>query len=178
MMLPPLPAMLIAAMALPQTPNIRSPNQLPLQVRKSIVALHAQCKDFGGVPGKSPQLVKVADLNGDGITDYVIDNASYDCDGAVSAMSNGQSGAGVEVLVGGPGNTATPAYENSVYAATIETVGGKSTLWLDLAGVPCGQTNAARIPFSNWKSCSRALAWNATTRKFVLAPLSQARAPR
>jgi hypothetical protein len=53
--------------------------------------------------------------------------------------------------------------------------GGKARLWLDVGGLSCGQRNAANIPFSNWKFCSRPLNWNAAAGTFVYAPLAQAK---
>ncbi len=166
---------LAAAIAPAQRPPVRFANQLPMAVRKAVALANDTCREAGGAPGKSPDLVRYADLNGDGIGDYVVDWAAHDCQGAVSAMVNGQSGSMVVVLAGGPGNIAAEAYSASVYGAKIETIAGKSTLWVDVAALDCGQRNAATMPFARWKFCSRPLAWNAARRAFVLGPLAQAR---
>jgi hypothetical protein len=152
----------------------QTPAPWPTAVRTAVAGATAVCREAGGRPGRSPELVKTADLNGDGMIDYVVDWSLYQCVGAVSAMENGQSGHTVEVLVGGPGNTAASAYGNSVYGAKVETVAGKSRLWVDVAAMDCGQ-NARGVPFSNWQFCSRALVWDKATREFAFAPLSQKR---
>ena len=148
---------------------------VPPEVRKHLAALNAECRGYGGQPGNSPGLIKVGDLTGDSAVDYVIDLNGYNCEGAASAMAAGQSGAGVAVFASGPGGAATKVYENTVYAAAIDTKGPKPRLYLDLGGVECGQKNAAKIPFSNWKFCSRPVDWNPAKRTFDLAPLAQAR---
>ena len=130
-------------------------NAVPSEVRKHLASLNAECRGYGGQPGKSPELIKVGDLTGDGALDYVIDLNGYNCDGAASAMAAGQSGAGVAIFASGTVGTATKVYEDTVYGAAIDTKGPKPRLYLDLGGVPCGQKNAAKIPFSNWKFCSR-----------------------
>jgi hypothetical protein len=149
--------------------------RLPAAVQGSLQQVHKICLESGGTPGKSPDLIKVQDLNGDGLADYVIYLASYVCDGAASAVSSGQSGDGVSIFVGQPAGTARLAFEDTVYNVTVTTAAGRSTVAVDVAGLACGQRNAAQVPFSQIRSCTRNLNWDAPTRKFVYAPLSQAR---
>jgi hypothetical protein len=146
----------------------------PQAVRAAVGSATAVCREAGGKPGRSPDLVKTVDLTADGMPDYLIDWSKYECVGAVSAMENGQSGATLEILVGLLGKTAVSVYSASVYGAKVETVGGRSQLWIDVAASECGQ-NARGVPFSNWQFCSRALVWNKATRKFAFAPISQKR---
>jgi hypothetical protein len=148
---------------------------LPPELRKHLASLDGECRDYGGRPGKAPQLVKSADLTGDGRPDYVVDLNGYNCEGAASAMAAGQSGAAMVVFVSGPANSARRAFDGLTYGTKIVTGGGRSRLYLDVAGVDCGQRAAANIPFSNWKFCSRPLNWNAAKQAFVFAPLAEAK---
>jgi len=157
-------------------PPIRNPNQLPMELRRFIVDLNKQCQEFSGKPGKSPNLVTFADLTGDGVLDYVIDVHNYECtDTSSDAMLNGQSGGTIVIFVGGANNTATKSFTESVYGSKVEQASGKSRIYLDVAAANCGQRNAANIPFSDWKFCSRPLDWDAAKAAFKFAPLAQAR---
>ena len=170
------PMLLALTVAFPATVSAQIPvNQLPLTVRKAVTGLDNDCRNFGGKPGNSPDMLRSADLNGDGVRDYVTDLNNYRCDGAASAMGSGQSGAAVTVYVGGPTNSAIQVWAGTVHASKIETTAGKSRLWVDVAGGSCGQRNADRIPFANWQFCSRELVWNAKKQTFDFAPLAQRR---
>ena len=141
---------------------------LPAAVKTYVGEFDTLCRDAGGKPGKhDPAMIQRGDFNGDGVADYVVNIGGYNCDGAASAIDNGQSGAAVAVFAGGT----SKAWSGSAYGASIE--GGK--LYLDTAGLDCGQRNAASVPFSELKACSRPLVWNAASKKFVWGPLSQAR---
>ena len=172
-------------LASPRTTSIATPAPAPVKgaagpypvaVRQYLASLDKECRSYGGKPAPSPDLVKSADLTGDGLADPVIYLGSYICDGAASAMAAGQSGAAVTIRVAGPGGSSINAYDGLAYNATIETAGDASRVFLDIAGVDCGQKPG--VPFSDIRSCSRPLVWNAAARKFAYAPLSQARQVR
>jgi hypothetical protein len=166
---------LIAIVTLAATSAAAAPPvPLPGPVRADLAALHSECRSYGGQPGAAPELVKSADLSGDGIADHVIDQGAYNCQGAASAMGAGQSGAAIRVYAGTPGGGAKLAYQGVVYGTKILTAGGKARLWIDTAGYECGDRRRD-VPFSNWKFCSRPLNWNAAKGAFVLAPLAEAK---
>jgi hypothetical protein len=148
---------------------------LPTAVRQSIAEMNAICRDASGTPGRSPELIKIADLNGDGMNDYVVDMGSFNCEGAASVMVNGQSGANVTVFVGGPNNTAAKAWTDSVYGNRIDRTGARPRLYVDVAAISCGQRNAANLAFAAWQFCSRPLNWNATKKAFEFAPMAEKR---
>lgn len=164
-----------ASLGLASAGQAQGPQRLPAAVQAHVAGLHKECREYGGSPGPAPDLVKSADLNGDGLADYVVNIGAYVCEGAASALAAGQSGAGVTVFAGGPGGTATQAFSDTVYAANIETKAGKAQVFMEVGGAACGQRNAANVPFSNWTFCARPLVWNPAKRVFDYAPLSQAR---
>lgn len=165
----------LAAGAAASSAAAQRPMRLPAAVQTYVAALDKDCRGYGGRPVPSPELVRSADLTGDGVADYLVDVGAYTCEGAVSAMGAGQSGADIAIFTGGPGGAASLAYEDTVYGAEIESKAGKNQLIMSVAGLRCGQKNAADVPFSDWTFCKRPLDWNASTRKFQYAPLSQAR---
>ncbi|WP_374571628.1 hypothetical protein [Phenylobacterium sp.] len=170
-----IPLVLAAVLASAGAASAAPAPRLPAAVQAYVAELNKSCREYGGAPTAAPNLVKVADLNGDGLPDYLVNVGAYSCEGAASAMGAGQFGADVEIFAGGPGGTAAKAYENAVYDAEIVTKAGKTEVWLMVSGEACGQKNAINLPFSDWKACKRSLVWNAAKRQFVFAPLSMAR---
>jgi hypothetical protein len=171
-------ALLLAALptiAMAQTPLKPRATPIPAAVRAWVAELAGICTSSGGRPGRSPALIKYADLTGDGLQDFIVDAGSFNCEGAASAMSNGQSGADLSIFAAGPGNTATKAFSGSVYSNEIDTKGKVPRLYIEVSGVACGQRNAARLPFSQVTSCMRPLNWVAARRVFVLAPMAEKR---
>jgi hypothetical protein len=166
---------LIAIAALAAGPALAAPpTPLPGPVRADIAAMNSECRGYGGRPGSAPELIKSADLNGDGVLDHLIDQNVYNCEGAASAMGAGQSGAAIRVYAGAPGGGARLAYQGTVYGTKIVTTAGKARLWIDTAGFECGDRRRD-VPFSDWKFCSRPLNWNPAKGAFVLAPLAEAK---
>ena len=166
---------LLAVAALCAAPAAAAPPApLPATVRNDLAALHAECRGYGGRPGAARDLVKTADLNGDGLADHVVDLNAYNCEGAASAMGAGQSGAAIKVYAGLLGGGAKLAFQTTAYGAKISPVGGRSRLWIETTGIDCGQRSQG-VPFSDQTFCSRPLAWNPNRAVFVFAPLSEAK---
>lgn len=157
-------------------PRVISPNFLPLDIRKAINEAHNMCKDAGGKPGKSSKLITFVDLTGDGVMDFVMDLNNYQCEGAASALTAGQSGSALTIFVGGPGNTAKEAYHALVQAPEVITVGSAKRLYVGVMGLDCGQKNASKKAMVDVEVCLRPLNWKADKQIFVLAPLSEKRA--
>ena len=124
---------------------------------------------------QSPGLIQTADLNHDGLTDYVLDLNTYNCEGAASAMGAGQSGAAISIYIGGPGNTARKVWDGLAFQAKVQGAGAQARVWLAIQGRDCGQKNAANIPMANQKGCNRPLNWNPAKGTFAYAPLAEAK---
>ncbi|MFT3905939.1 MAG: hypothetical protein QM718_06520 [Steroidobacteraceae bacterium] len=147
---------------------------LPVEVQQHLAALDAECRSFGGVPGNAPELVRSADLTGDGVPDYLIDVNFYECEGAISAMSAGLNGSAFFVYMGLPGHAARQVYQGVAYGTHVESGWFSRRLYVDTAGKYCGQTNAADLPTAELRGCSRPLLWKRRQQIFVFAPLHQA----
>lgn len=152
-----------------------SPAPLPNEVLRYISGFDQICRQAGGLPGNHGDLVQVADLTGDGVSDYVVDIHAYTCVDAAGAVSAGRDGMAVAIFVGGSGGSATKVFEAVTDGATLDRGGSRARLYLDVGGVDCGQQNASSLPYTEWKFCSRPLDWNAMKKTFQFAPLSQAR---
>jgi hypothetical protein len=140
---------------------------LPAVVAKAVKDTAAICTEVGGKPDTS-NAVKRADLNGDGIEDYVLDGGSVNCDGAASIYGDREKG--VLVYVGDGKGGATEAFNDMSYGMTLEGAGPTAKLWLTVSGLSCGKPPAKDFASENF--CDRAIVWNAKTRKFDFAPVS------
>lgn len=72
-----------SAGALAQAPQ----KKLPAVVQQDLLEMTRMCRDAGGKPAKSPGLLQIADLTGDGLPDYVVDQGVFNCEGAASLFS-------------------------------------------------------------------------------------------
>ena len=173
-------ALVLATQAQAQAParppgRVIPASALPATLRKAIAEDNAMCTDMGGKPGRPSKLVQFVDLNGDGLTDFIKDLGYYNCEGAASAMSAGQSGSAVTIFVGAPGGVAVEAYHAVVQGTKLIGPPGKQTLYVGVMGPDCGQKNAAKKAMADVEVCLRPLAWKAATKTFVLGPLGEKR---
>ena len=153
----------VAAQAAAATP-------LPAVVATAVKDTAAVCTEVGG-KADTTNAVKRADLNGDGIEDYVLDVRSVNCDGAASVYGDREKQVLVYVSDGKGG--ATEAFNDVSYGVTLEGTGPSAKLWLTVSGRSCGKPPAK--DFASEKFCDRAIAWNAKTGKFDFAPVSTAK---
>lgn len=143
--------------------------QLPVAVQKALADYLAICTDVGGRPDASAG-VQRRDLNGDGITDYVIDGHAITCVGAYTAW--GDRAKEVRVFTGGSAGEGTLAFDGLTWGASLEG-DLDATLWLVVSGEACGKPPAA--DFASESFCDRPLQWNPATRRFDYAQLATVR---
>jgi hypothetical protein len=144
--------------------------RLPAAVAADVKPHADMCREVGGKP-QARDAVKTADLNGDGVADYVFFLGWMWCDGAASLYGDREKG--ISVYIGDGKGGATTAFSGAAFDAKIEGSGASAKLWLDVMGQTCGRKPAAN--FASESFCSRALAWNAKTRTFDFAPVSTVR---
>jgi hypothetical protein len=160
----------VAILALAFSAGSAEASALPDEVQKHIDDMRKSCRELGATPiDPEKGFLVSADLNGDGISDWAIDEGKFQCDGAWSAFS-GSGGAQVYVYTGLPGNKARQAFVHGANGMRLERNVGRARLWLGVGGPLCGQahpiSNADAIP------CERPLVWNKVSNKFEFAPLS------
>jgi hypothetical protein len=91
----------------------------------------ALCREVGGSPQLTEDFVRAADLNGDGVEDYLVDFFGFFCEGAPSVLC-GSAGCPVTVWLSGPeGHTA--AWSGMAQTSRI----AEGVVVLDLHGSQC-----------------------------------------
>ena len=93
--------------------------KLPISVQKELAEMMQMCKAAGGKLVKSPGLLLIADLTGDGLPDFVIDQASFNCDGAASLFS-GSGGSQVSAFVGTQDGQAVQAFASGTFGVKLD----------------------------------------------------------
>lgn len=154
--------------------DAQAPKKLPSAVQKEVGEMAKMCREVGGKPAKSPELLTVADLTGDGVPDYVIDQAGFRCDGAASLFSSA-GGSQVSAYVGTADGQAFQAFSTAAFGVQIDQGSRPARLQVIVGGPMCGQRVAANTPRAALKSCWRPVDWNAKVRKLQFAPVSQVR---
>ncbi len=118
------------------------------------------------------RVIKRADLNHDGLTDFIIFTYSIYCElGAAFMWGNG--GIPVGIYVGTPDGNASYAFDKTVWSVYIEQEGNKSVVWVGVGGGYCGQKHFKSR--ADAIRCDRKLLWDSNTQQFEFAPLEQAR---
>jgi beta-lactamase regulating signal transducer with metallopeptidase domain len=146
-------------------PSQVSLDQLPEMLR---TALDSECIGNGGTPGRSPDLFKTADLNGDGIPDLVFDRKNYECHGAASPVGPSRFGTTLTIFVGGPANSVAEVYTGSFEGSRVEN-GRDGKPSLTVAAPPdCGKPDAADTQNSGAQPCRRPIVFDTSTNDFVL----------
>lgn len=126
------------------------------------------CREFG-TPGDKSGLLQTADLNGDGVTDWVLDQGVYVCNGAAS-LFGGSGGSQVSVWAGRRDGGASQPFSHGAFGAKVEN----GRVWLSVGGELCGQNTAGRSR-AEYQGCERPLVWNTRSAAFEFAPVSAVR---
>ena len=148
----------------------QTPTKYPAAVDAKIAELAKDCHGFGKFEA-SPGFVTVADLTGDGVPDYILDEGRIGCKQAAS-MFQGSLGFSVEIFAGSAKGGAAEAFSHGVVALHLDEHSKPATLYLAVGGPLCGQHVTPDTPFADMESCWRPVRWNAATRKMELSPLS------
>ena len=146
--------------------------KLPLSVQKELAEMMQMCKESGGKALKSPGLLTIVDLTGDQLPDFVIDQASFVCEGAAS-LFGGSGGSQVTVYVGTQDGQASQSFSSGTFGVKVDKNSKPAKLMLIVNGPMCGQKVSPKTPRSDYKSCWRPVIWNAGKKVLDYAPLSQ-----
>lgn len=149
-----------------------NPPKLPPQVQRQLMAAIKICRDAGGKPGASPEFLIVADLTGDKIADFVIDEASLNCEGGGSANA-GTAGGQLAIFVGVGKGQAAKVFEQGVLGVKVDKSISPASIKVAVGGALCGQSASKKAAMSEMKTCWRPVQWNASRRRMEFAPLSQ-----
>lgn len=165
-------ALPLAMLFLAGVAQAQAQKKLPLAVQKELAEMVKVCRDVSGKPMKSPGLLTVADLTGDGLPDFVINQGAFNCDGAASLYS-GSGGSQVSAYVGTPDGRAFQAFSSGSFDVKVDKSVKPAKLQVVVGGQLCGQRVTANMPRSEYKSCWRPVDWSERKRKLDFAPVSQ-----
>lgn len=128
-------------------------DKLPANVQAAIAENVKACD---GKTTFKDGFVSEKDVNGDGVTDYVLDYGHFVCDGNEGYFC-GTGGCLTQVFASLRNGGYVKALDENVRDLKFRRVQGRPAMVLDLHGSACGRTGAA--------PCPRTLFWNGT--KFV-----------
>lgn len=139
---------------------------LPAPIARLFADMAAQCKDATGQAGTIGQAITRADLNGDGLEDYVVEDSNYDCPGAVSLFAGtAATGNPLSLYIADKSGGARKVWSGGVGEWSVKPRAGKPTLFVQ---VICG--NNANKPVSDWSWCDKRLLPNPGPGQWVAVP--------
>lgn len=134
---------------------------VPAKLKAHLGQLEKMCTNMGATLENPWQAIQTADLNADGLPDYVVDQGQLVCRGARSLFS-GSGGSQVDIFVSDQGRY-RDAWSGGAFYSTVEN----DTVWLGLCGRYCG--DASYRSRADAKCCERALAWDEGTATMELS---------
>lgn len=146
------------------------PADLPHPVSAALTAQLDLCREVGGAANAGSALGR-ADLNTDGMDDFVLFTGWIRCENAWSVY--GDRLKGVQIFVADSRGNALEAFTGSAYDVRIETTADGTRLWLTLSDLDCGRSRTAS--FAEAVFCERPLVWDAVGGRFDYAPLGSMR---
>lgn len=152
--------------------HARAQGEVPHAVQSAMAELTQMCQDAGGKPISSPNLLRVADLTGDDVPDYILDQGAFNCDGAASLFS-GSGGSQMTIFVGMPGGKATQAFTSGTFGMKLDKDSTPARLTVIVGAELCGQRITASMARARYKSCWRPILWSASAKAFEFAPVGQ-----
>ncbi|WP_332694566.1 hypothetical protein [Bosea sp. (in: a-proteobacteria)] len=147
----------LAAMLLAGSGALAQRAPVPPEVATVQAAIEAQC---GGKASFKPGFQRVADFNGDGLPDYLLDYGAAECVGG--EMVNpfcGSGGCTLDIFVSAADGY-RQAYGDNVRDWSLATGRGRPVLLLGLHGSACGR--------AGFEPCRKRLRWDGD--RFVAAP--------
>lgn len=101
--------------------------------------LAADCRASGGRPGDMRKAIVAADVTGDGLVDWMIDDGNYRCPGSNDAMSGGNGGVDVDIYAGQADGSAKLVFREMVFGVRFDRVGTRHEAVVRVGGSYCGQ---------------------------------------
>jgi hypothetical protein len=110
----------------------------PDVVKAAIDDARKQCVEAGGKPGLDDAMASVADLDGNGGEDWVLDLGKLQCDGAASLFC-GTGGCGLQIFLWQRGSEWKLAFDDNVRGWKRVKVNGRPGLLFHLHGSACNR---------------------------------------
>lgn len=112
-------------------------------VRKAIEDARAQCVKFGGAPVDDRPRTVLADLDGNGGEDWILDYAEQDCKGGPSPFC-GSAGCVLQIYLWQSGSHWELVFDHNVEAWKRLRIGGKPGLSVSFHGSVCNRPGIQR----------------------------------
>jgi hypothetical protein len=138
----------------------------PAAVAAVLGDLTTLCSDAGGEP-RAGDTVRRADLNADGLDEFVLFAGWFVCENAVGVLGDRE-----KILVVFAGDGASEAFSDAVFDAKLESKDNATELWVTTSAERCGRPAARR--FAEETFCERSIVPAAGTR-FEYAPVTTVR---
>lgn len=125
---------------------------LPTSVRAALDALTSDCSSVGGTP-RADEAVRRADLDADGVDDFVLFAGWIACENAWSIYGDREKL--VTVFAGDATTGAVEAFTGTAFDVKVEHRADGAELWLATMGASCGRPPAPT--FAEETFCERKL---------------------
>ena len=144
--------------------------KLPASVDSELQELARFCRLLGGRPHGFQQAVERADLNGDGITDYVLDDSELQCYGASGSvgMFGNRNGGGVTVFLGRADGKAEKSIFITARSVQKSIMSANRRNFTSAWRVHTAAKRPKAKKRDGYEKCSRPLKWNDKSRRFQI----------
>jgi hypothetical protein len=143
---------------------------VPPSVANALAALTDECRRVDGIP-HAEDAIRRADLNADGVEDFVLFAGWIVCENASSVYGDREKA--LAVFAGDGEGGAAQAFSELVYDASIESQGEAVQFWLTTSAERCGRPRAE--VFADETFCDRAIVWHSDEARFEYTPLDSVR---
>lgn len=126
-------------LGLVQPTSFAKAQQVPAIVQTTLDGLTRECRNAGGGPRAGAQPLTSADLNGDGVLDWVLDAGDLDCENGTYFCGTGGC---LSMIFVSHGEGHTLVWEDNIHGWRATVIGGRAGIHFDLHGSACGLSGA------------------------------------
>jgi hypothetical protein len=150
----------------------KPPASYPPAVQKLVGENAASCRQMTGRSGKSANMVRKLDVNGDGLADYLVFGGAYICPGAISSFTpTAASGVPTFLFLGRANGKIQQAWTGNSWGAKIAGRGRRTTITFPMSGSVCGDDRGGKVSVADRYSCDLKLRPDAQGRwAYEIAP--------
>ena len=132
----------------------KSPPPLPVAIQQIIDDDAAICRQLTGRRGKTGDMVRRLDANGDGLTDYLVFSGSYVCPGALSAFTpTATAGVLTYLFLGRADGQVQRIWSGDSWGPEITQQGRRTTITFQMTGIACGDDRGGEVSVADRYSC-------------------------
>ncbi len=126
------------------------------------------CGDAGGEARVGEKVVERADLNKDGIIDYLFNAGYYDCVGTAPRFTpTAAAGADATQYLGSTTGKAIEVWSGQVWDTSVGETNGYPDLTVAVAGLDCGESPSKSV--ADMQGCTRHVRFNRSLKRWKLS---------